>query len=108
MRLIEPFISGVECRDGDEVDFKVADGSMSTAWFDHECAAGADGYFFTVEFHMAFAFDNVVDFGDFFVVVEVSIVEEELGDDCICTSVDLTFEVIEVSEFATVSVCPSG
>ena len=70
---IKPLVFGVEGGNGDVDDAEVADGTMAATGFDHDRGEGFERVFFAVEFNMAFSFEDEVDLGHLFMVVDFAV-----------------------------------
>lgn len=62
-------VVGIVFGDGDVEEFELADGAVAAVRFDEDGGEGFDGDEFAIEFEVAFAFEDYVDFGGLFVVV---------------------------------------
>jgi hypothetical protein len=67
--LVEPFVSGIERGDGDVQDFHFTQGTMAATGFDHDGRERAHGDALTIQFHFTSAFEDDIDLGHSFVIM---------------------------------------
>ena len=70
---VHPLVVWVELGNGDVDDLHVSYGSMPATWLYHYGGQGLYGYTFTIEFDVAFSFENQVDLRHFLVIVRLGI-----------------------------------
>lgn len=67
--LIKPLVFCIKRRDANVYYSHFSDGPVAAAWLDKDGGERLDRNFFAVELHLAGAFEDEVDFGQFFVVM---------------------------------------
>ena len=71
--LIKPLVFGIEGGDGDVDDAEVANSTVAATGFDHDGGEGFEGMFLAVEFDVAFSFEDEIDLGHLFVIVDFAV-----------------------------------
>ena len=86
--LIEPLIIRVKGRYGHIDDSHFTDGSMTATWLDQDRRAGADLMELAIQFHLAVAFEDVIDLSQFAMVMR-SCIRADINDVQRCGSIGI-------------------
>ncbi len=77
--LVEPFVAWIEGGNRHDQRPQLADGAVAAAGLNQDGVAGVNGMALAVEFHLAFAFEDVIDLGEPLMIVGLG-VDADVGD----------------------------